>query len=113
METHEKVTVLGICCVIGIITILRIAEIQWQHKLESFEKNLAHRGVTTQKGLIRSPAVIIEVEKTLDFLYKIDELKQSTVYYQVGPSLFSREYYVFTSDFNIAYRYELGGGDDK
>lgn len=75
-----------------------------------FEGNLRNIGVEIQEGSVKSPAVIISLENKTVFLAKVKELNASTVYYSgKGTKWISAVYYVFTKDYNIAYKLDLGG----
>ncbi|NVM21766.1 MAG: hypothetical protein HWN68_08300 [Desulfobacterales bacterium] len=76
--------------------------------VERFEGELEGYGVEIQEGVVKSPAVIITVESERDFFLKVQEAQGSIVYREKGG--FFVKYYLFTEDYNLAYKYTLSRG---
>lgn len=77
-----------------------------------FQADLAEMNIMVTDGLVESPAIIIEMDNRTDFLNKITELNATIIYFTgSADSFFSERYYVFTKDYNIAYRFDLVGNN--
>ena len=82
-----------------------VVEQQTLHaRRDVFEAKLNSYGVEIQEGIIKSPAVIIKLESQDAFISKVRELNAVVVYIEESAAI-GRHYYVFTNDYNIAYRY--------
>lgn len=67
--------------------------------VEVFISALDTAGLEVLQGRIESPSVIIDVYSVEEFISKVEEHNQSTVYVD-GP-----RYYVFNEDMTIAWEY--------
>lgn len=106
----EKLVVFFVCVVVvcGVLVSIAIYD-QAQHDKDvvSFENRLT---VQLRKGIIQSPAIIIELESKEEFFATILDLEVETVYWDnivgIGGEIV-RYYYVFTNDYSIAYRWTI------
>lgn len=95
-------------CVLGLL----IAESDRKHniRLDKFKNKLREEyGVEIQKGNIKSPAVIIQLETFNEFYEKMEEFKPEIVYYEYtyGNEIQGMHYYIFTNDYNVAYKLDV------
>ena len=92
-------------CIIGFLVI----ESERNHKirLDKLKNKLREEyDVEIQKGIIKSPAVIIQLETFNEFYEKIEELKPEIIYYEYrghGVEGSGMYYYIFTSNYNVAF----------
>ena len=108
-----KDTTIGIISVIGIVVFV-ISTISYSLHLSGlrqtdFEEELSNMGISIQKGSVKSPAIMIILENKSAFFEKAIELEATMVYYTPGGKYWGSVcYYVFTEDYNIAYKLDLG-----
>lgn len=96
-------TIILICVVVtisflGFFTIILRSDAYYKNK--KFEESL---DVMLIDGIVDSPSVKIRVESVEEFYAKIAELQASSVYKQSQLWESFSTYYVFTSDYQIAY----------
>jgi len=108
MEDTKKFFISVAAIVIFVINILAYSNYLFGLRHAEFKEEIGSMGISIQEGSVKSPAVIITLENKTSFLAKIIELEATTIYYSGSGSMEpSARYYVFTEDYNIAYRFDF------
>lgn len=102
--------IFAIAIIVFVVSIFGYSAYLFGLEHAEFKEELSNIGIEIQEGSVKSPAIIITLENKTAFLAKVIELEATTVYYTgIGTRWISARYYVFTKDYNIAYKLDLGG----